>query len=777
MWIFFFRLGLLRAIWRGLARAKVGYLALAIGLLFALVGIHIPLIFFCGLIAVFRGRGELKVKHANWVCFGFFLGLLAVFFDLIAYSIDPSIDLFSKQPKARYVLMISLLLSHLSIYTFVYNVFPKKMKLALNIVFGIVLIGSVINFLTMSGLFFVINMLFGLLIVIVLFVTFAIYNRAKMDSGDWYSYGKGDIERDDENKKAEFSKWERGRVNISGFIAAFLALIAIILIFVELYSIGWYYFSVDITEDDHNFEMGIEYGLSEAKVYQRDDEDYEEEELKYLDEKIGDEFEIVEILLIISLVFVSLFLLAAILAGFRLLPGIVPLIVGMVAVIMILSGPLYMIFNIPDAFAEDFTEDDYEEEDYVEEDSSEEDFDGPHKNFWGSDSQSAQGISVESSWGPDWCWYLSLAIAVLISIGSYSCRRIKRYEGGWDEDDHREGSVEYDEEDEDDDEEMDVLERLRRKQRKEQKRTVEKDLKKLKEDIFPTREVPITGSRTCYKCGILLIPNDAAFCQICGANQDRPAGTPPASLDMHGEALKALKTKNKCASCGEMIDPPLVFCFKCVTELTKESSEDESSALSSGISKGSPLANIISPAVPSPLRPTPITPPSSGRYVSAQHMSNISITPPRYGRAELVRPKPPISVMEDRKTPIATISPIAQEHGRRRSTPVPFSTTSPHNETLPVAPAPATIETPKYISHPQNIPELSTRSASLKKPSLPPSPIHQNEISSPPRGLPTTKLITIDCLKCTKTYMAEVSVVPSMVNCPFCNEEKIIDTL
>ena len=770
--LIFFRIGLLRAIWQGLGRAKVGYFSLAIGLLFILFGVHIPIFFFCGLIAVFRGRGELKVKHANWVCFGFFLGLMSVFFELMAYSIDPSVDLFSIEPKARYVYMFSFLFSILSIYTFVYNVFRNNFQLALNIGFGIIVAGSVINFLTMSGLFFVINTIFILMIVIVLFITFAIYNKAKMDSGNWYSYGKGDIERDDENKKAEFSKWERGRVNISGFIAAFLALIAIILIFVELYSCGWYYTSAEITEGDYSIEMGNEYGLSEAKYYMKDNEDYEEEEYKYANEKIADEFDIVEILLIISIVFASLFLLAAILAGLRLLPGLIPLIVGIVAVIMIVSGPFYMIFNLPDAFAEDFMEDDYEGDD-----SSEEDFDGPHKSFWGSDSESEGELVVEISWGPYWCWYLSLAIGGLVFIGSYSCRRIKRYEGGWADDDYRKESVEYDDEDEDD-EELDVLERLRRKQRKEREKLAERERRKSEEEVSRTmagRENSTTGSRKCSKCGVLLIPNDATFCQICGTDQNRPASTIPNSLDMHDKALGELKTKNKCAGCGKLIDPPLIFCLNCVMNFEKDATGDTSPPLS-GSSGMRPLDDPMAPTITSTYGGTPLEHPASGRYASARSISDIPITPQRYVQPGSITTEPVSSVTEVQKRPIATTSPMGQGQRTTRSTSVPTSTPPPHIETLPIVSSPLHVETPEQVPHPQKVKELSAPLPSLEKPSQSPTvpqPVTPVLFSQ----LPSSKLISIDCPQCMKNYMAQVSLIPSMVNCPFCNWEKIINTL
>ena len=52
---------------------------------------------------------------------------------------------------------------------------------------------------------------------------------------------------------------------------------------------------------------------------------------------------------------------------------------------------------------------------------------------------------------------------------------------------------------------------------------------------------------------------------------------------------------------------------------------------------------------------------------------------------------------------------------------------------------------------------------------LPPSP------TTPPQSF-QPRLMTIDCSGCDKKFVTQVSVVPSLVNCPFCNTEKRIDS-
>jgi len=208
MWTSYTRWRLLKTIWIALGKARLGYFALAVGYLFSIFWIYLPFFYLAGLIAVFRGRGELKVKHANWVCVGFFLGFLAMLFEFIAYSMIPDSYQHAQVQKAMYVYAGSIVLSQLAIFTFVYNVFPRKGKMIVISVFGVVIIGTIINYLFVPwDIYLILRLVFGFPIPVLLFVTSAIYNKARrgwIDKKESYRYqGEDDDEEEEEDDEDE----------------------------------------------------------------------------------------------------------------------------------------------------------------------------------------------------------------------------------------------------------------------------------------------------------------------------------------------------------------------------------------------------------------------------------------------------------------------------------------------------------------------------------------------------------------------------------------------
>jgi len=216
--LLFSRWRLRKAIWIILGKARVGYFFLAIGYLFSIFWIYFPFIYLAGLIAVFRGRGDLKVKHANWVCFGFFLGLLALLFEFIAYSMIPDSYQHAQVQKAMYVYAGSIVLSQLAIFTFIYNVFPRKGKMIVASIFGVVIIGTLINYLFVPwDLYLKLRLIFGFPIAVLLFVTSAIYKKAQkgwIDKKESYKYRieeEDDEEEDEDDEDASLDVLERLR--------------------------------------------------------------------------------------------------------------------------------------------------------------------------------------------------------------------------------------------------------------------------------------------------------------------------------------------------------------------------------------------------------------------------------------------------------------------------------------------------------------------------------------------------------------------------------------
>ena len=207
-----------------------------------------------------------------------------------------------------------------------------------------------------------------------------------------------------------------GRIKGRGISAGVMGVIAGILLIVSLVSIGWYYVSGEGSYQGEREEGGQEFGLSEGERYYEVSGDREEDELDYdkgRDEnsEIVDVFDFVYIFVLIGMILAFIFAVLAFLAGARLIPGWISLLVGIIAAITVIIGPVYMIFALPDAFDE-------------ENKSSEED--GPWDSFWGSDFESEMGITVESSWGPSWCWYVACGMGLMLFAAAGMCGGIER---------------------------------------------------------------------------------------------------------------------------------------------------------------------------------------------------------------------------------------------------------------------------------------------------------------------------------------------------------------
>ncbi len=130
---------------------------------------------------------------------------------------------------------------------------------------------------------------------------------------------------------------------------------------------------------------------------------------------------LVFIFTLIGIILTFCFLVLGFLTGFRLIPGWIPLIVGLGASLCIIAGPVCMMIMSPSAWR-DLLGDDYDDDDEPQ--------DGPWKSFWGSDKDSYSGYNSESSWdnswGPYWAWYTTLVLGISMIGLSLFCIGIKR---------------------------------------------------------------------------------------------------------------------------------------------------------------------------------------------------------------------------------------------------------------------------------------------------------------------------------------------------------------
>ena len=190
-----------------------------------------------------------------------------------------------------------------------------------------------------------------------------------------------------------------GRIVPRAIIGGVMGTTAAVLLIICVLSIGWYYYS----SDGEGNKAGVDYGLSERRTY---DTHFPEREWEYGESELGDMFGLMKIFVMIGIVLAFIFVVLAILAGIRIIPGIIPLSVGMLAGLLVIIAPLGMIFQMPSAIV----------------DFSHRGQPGPWDSFWGSET--VEGVRL--AWGPDWCWYIAIISAIMLFVAGWLCRGIER---------------------------------------------------------------------------------------------------------------------------------------------------------------------------------------------------------------------------------------------------------------------------------------------------------------------------------------------------------------
>ena len=190
-----------------------------------------------------------------------------------------------------------------------------------------------------------------------------------------------------------------GRIVPRAIVGSVMGATAAVLLIICVLSIGWYYYS----SNEEEKKAGMKYGLSERRSYATNSP---KSEWRYGESELGDMFGLMKIFVIIGIVLAFIFVVLSILSGVRLIPGIIPLSVGMLAGLLVIIAPVGMVFEMPSAM-EDFTPRGHP---------------GPWDSFWGSET--VEG--VELSWGPDWCWYTAIISAVMLFVAGWLLRGIER---------------------------------------------------------------------------------------------------------------------------------------------------------------------------------------------------------------------------------------------------------------------------------------------------------------------------------------------------------------
>ena len=512
------------------------------------------------------------------------------------------------------------------------------------------------------------------------------------------------------------------RINVMGFIAAALALLGIVGLFITLFSNGWYSWEVDRETSEkpdygqwHKIEEEAEWrqynfglsemeesgdGVGESTTVTSDYDTLEYQDMDFRD--INDTFNLAKIMLIIGII-LSFFLLAlSILTGMRLIHGWITFIVAIIAFLAVIIGCMSIVLNLPDSMEEWVDEEYWKYQDYDEEEDAPVPWDDPSDSFWGynSDPKEAESdeyddvhdaylmkyrVEPEDSWGPNWAWYVALGSGGLILFGGIICKRIKMFKNVLDP----EGIYRLEDEEEED-ENITTLEKVRR--------VSEKRLRKKEEEgAEKERNARGEGEPTtleCKRCGRTFPDDGSTYCPYCGTDQTFLEPSPEKTQE------------NRCIDCGASVEPPLVFCSHCTG---KQDSKSETADDSPEEGQQPPLE-------------------SGGRYLHDRLSEAFSIEPSRYAPHGQPLPDPPTYQEKVPPTPIPTRS-LAEEL---------FPSVSSQTEKT-------------IIDEPDE------------------------EIPSIP--LLDPKVISVTCSNCSKLYKGQIICIPSYVECPFCNTPEIIHSV
>lgn len=190
------------------------------------------------------------------------------------------------------------------------------------------------------------------------------------------------------------------------------ALVGTILVFIALIMVGlslvvpWYYSEVTISGFGNIEGINIDYYLDHAYAELPGDS----EELSYDNETAKDynwvqTFKTTQILAFLGIIGCFMGLIGAAMVMSEKLNSKAGAVLVLLAVILSLIAPLYLMFTLPNAIDKDA-----EEEGAI---SFQEDM---RKDFFGSGKEELMGISMEASWGGSTGWFLTIFAAIICII-------------------------------------------------------------------------------------------------------------------------------------------------------------------------------------------------------------------------------------------------------------------------------------------------------------------------------------------------------------------------
>lgn len=184
-------------------------------------------------------------------------------------------------------------------------------------------------------------------------------------------------------------------------IGGILAVVALVLIVVAMFTMPWYNVHTERTIQDQTMETDMDYHTDHLEVSSSESD--ETEEIDYDNESIPDDSEVVntfettEMMGFGGIVGALLAMIGAFAVAAAKLNQKIGAVLVVIGLVIAMAAPLYLMMQLPGAFDED------------EEHSDDK---GPHESFFGSKSEE----DYEESWGPTTGWYMALVSGILLIV-------------------------------------------------------------------------------------------------------------------------------------------------------------------------------------------------------------------------------------------------------------------------------------------------------------------------------------------------------------------------
>lgn len=197
-------------------------------------------------------------------------------------------------------------------------------------------------------------------------------------------------------------------------VGSILGIIVVIMLFSTIFSLSWYYYRGREGKEIVKMEQGL-YAQRTTIGEQVNTTDYSDDP-RWEGGEIPRVLDDVRFLFILGLILAIIFELLALVVGFsRLMPGGIPLLIGVIAGLILIATPIYMMATYPESWENDVGN--------MEFDSNQT---GPWRDFHGGGTDTSLGIVTKTSYGPGWAFYSSIICGVILLIAASLCAGIKR---------------------------------------------------------------------------------------------------------------------------------------------------------------------------------------------------------------------------------------------------------------------------------------------------------------------------------------------------------------